>query len=208
MNKLLLKPRRGIDFIDKELSKKVFCDTINTLNEMGLNYWIDYGTLLGAYRDGDFIDSDMDIDISVMACDKLELMIDDLHKKGLDFQSDYFDVFDKHLMRKSNLLVNAFNKGEENKFTKIELVPVYESNDMYYKLTQLKEDGTIYAAGTTKLYFNEFTVIYFKGVYVRVPVETEKLLEYHYGDWEVPKNDISKTYKIPFVELDKYDLKL
>ncbi len=208
MNKLILKPVRGTDCIDKELSKKVFCDTINTLNEMRLNYWIDYGTLLGAYRDGDFIDTDMDMDISIMACDKLEQMIENLHKKGLYFKSDYFPAFGKNLMRKSNLLINLFDKEEKNKFTKIELVPVYEGDEFYYKLTQFKDDGILYGAVTPKAFFNEFTVIYFKGVYVRVPVETEKLLEYHYGEWKVPKNDISKTYKVPFTRVNADDLKL
>ena len=33
------------------------------LNQNGLQYWLNYGTLLGAYRDHDFINHDYDLDI-------------------------------------------------------------------------------------------------------------------------------------------------
>lgn len=39
------------------------------LEEEGILYWIDYGTLLGAYRNGRFIPWDGDIDLSILARD-------------------------------------------------------------------------------------------------------------------------------------------
>ena len=36
---------------------------VKTMEESGLTYWLEFGTLLGAYRDGEFIPNDLDIDV-------------------------------------------------------------------------------------------------------------------------------------------------
>lgn len=41
----------------------------NIFKELNKDYWIDFGTLLGAYRDKDFIDHDTDIDIGMFLKD-------------------------------------------------------------------------------------------------------------------------------------------
>ena len=35
------------------------------LDESGVDYWLDYGTLLGAYREGKIIEGDYDSDLGV-----------------------------------------------------------------------------------------------------------------------------------------------
>jgi len=40
----------------------------------GIDYWCDFGTLLGFYRDGDIIPSDKDADLSIMASEKTRIM--------------------------------------------------------------------------------------------------------------------------------------
>ena len=42
---------------------------VSVLNEGNVNYWLDYGTLLGCYREGDFIKHDNDLDIGALMTD-------------------------------------------------------------------------------------------------------------------------------------------
>jgi len=45
--------------------RRMAVSTIATLNEYGVHYWADYGTLLGIVRDDDIILSDFDVDICI-----------------------------------------------------------------------------------------------------------------------------------------------
>ncbi|XP_077994954.1 ribitol 5-phosphate transferase FKRP-like [Glandiceps talaboti] len=47
--------------------------TTNVLEEMNVTYWLDYGTLLGAVRNGDVMRRDYDADISIIATQYEEL---------------------------------------------------------------------------------------------------------------------------------------
>ena len=52
----------------------------------GIEYWLDYGTLLGAIRDGKFIPWDHDVDIGALDSEesKIKIVSKELCKKGLD----------------------------------------------------------------------------------------------------------------------------
>lgn len=56
----LLDERREIFQREGEGLLKVF---VESMDASGLTYWLEFGTLLGAYRDGDFIPNDLDIDV-------------------------------------------------------------------------------------------------------------------------------------------------
>ncbi|MCU9998454.1 LicD family protein [[Pasteurella] aerogenes] len=47
-----------------------------------IEYWLDFGTLLGAVRDKDFIPHDVDIDISMWLSDYTEILHEQLEKNG------------------------------------------------------------------------------------------------------------------------------
>lgn len=44
---------------------KFLCEVKDVLDKAGIEFWVDFGTLLGFYRQGDFLETDPDIDIGV-----------------------------------------------------------------------------------------------------------------------------------------------
>ncbi|PWJ64029.1 MULTISPECIES: LicD family protein [unclassified Fibrobacter] len=66
---------------------KIFRDTCK---ECGANYWLEYGTLLGAVRHKSFIPHDFDLDAGMMATDYTE----ELHKKLIDRGFVFSHAFD------------------------------------------------------------------------------------------------------------------
>ena len=52
-----------------ENSDVVFNTVIQLLKKNGIHVWLDFGTLLGAYRDSDFIKNDFDMDFGAFGTD-------------------------------------------------------------------------------------------------------------------------------------------
>ena len=55
------KPKK----INKNLAKQYLQEVSNEFNKFNIPFWLDYGTLLGYYREKDFIEHDYDIDLGV-----------------------------------------------------------------------------------------------------------------------------------------------
>ena len=187
--------------MDAELSDKLFRDVITVLNKNRVKYWLDYGTLLGAIREGDWISSDFDIDIGIYYPKGDANLYKDLCKIGITLDIDYFDVKGKGFPRKSNILINSYC----NRFAKLEIMPYYKTGDNYCKLTQQREDG-IYGAETPAKFFDKLNTYFFKGMYVKIPSEVDEYLKFLYGDWKTPRMDIPSTYKKDFIKIDEVKL--
>ena len=69
-----------------ENSDVVFNTVIQLLKKNGIHVWLDFGTLLGAYRDSDFIKNDFDMDFGAFGTDydKIKtLMQDPVYRSGV-----------------------------------------------------------------------------------------------------------------------------
>lgn len=74
----------GDKTIDEELVIKNLADVKEVFDRFNVRYWLDYGTLLGAVRDGRLIRWDVDIDLGMMTKDweKIVSTFSELGKKG------------------------------------------------------------------------------------------------------------------------------
>src|SRR5260221_3266175 len=59
-----------IDARRQKILRRCLREVCDILNRGGVDYWCDYGTLLGYYRDGDVIRTDYDIDLCLLLSEK------------------------------------------------------------------------------------------------------------------------------------------
>ena len=64
---------------------KAFTDA---LKEIGLPYWLDYGTLLGVIRDNSYVENDMDLDFGMYLHDYTPRITEVLEKYGFKWEFD------------------------------------------------------------------------------------------------------------------------
>lgn len=148
----------------------LLCDMVDVLEEHNIEYWLNWGCLLGIYRDGNFIKWDTDIDVTI-------------HKKDEVIIKD--KVID--IMRESGCFVVAPDKCCEGDFwfirdkEKIELNSVHDIGDNY-----------VYSPGRCDLtcqkeYIDNLDEIFFRGRTFKIPSNTSQYLKLSYGDdWETP----------------------
>ena len=80
-----------ITSMDEEMCVENLKEIKHILDDAGVKYWLDFGTLLGAVRDGKFIPWDTDIDLSTMCTESNKIIrkIPEIEQKG--FKADITD---------------------------------------------------------------------------------------------------------------------
>jgi phosphorylcholine metabolism protein LicD len=148
------------------------------LDELGIVYWLDGGTILGAHRDKDFCEDDEDdIDLASWANYQHAIpnIIEGMTKKG----------YDVHMWWQGD--DRAKNRAQEVAFVKNNLkIDLF----FYEKSGHLAWAGT-YDSPTTLIpqvvpahFFELLDEIDFRGTKFNVPKDIEGYLTYRYGDWK------------------------
>lgn len=173
---------------NKKLKKnglKAMIKTRNTLNRLGIVFWLEFGTLLGAVRDSNFIKGDTDIDLGIFMEDRPNdfekiLLGEGFEKKyhfilgdkiieerycyggvGIDFS--YFE------RKNSKIYTHVFFKNSKKTKNNKELFDVVKYT--YDKFDKVKE-------------------FKFKGELFYIPENAEILLEQKYGkNWKIPEDN-------------------
>ena len=144
--------------------------------------WLDFGTLLGYYRENDFISHDLDMDFGVQVSNFEE-----------------FEVVEKYLIN------NGFKRMKEFYYNKslVELSYSYKglnvdfiiykkegdkiSSDTIFFMTNALGNPTRYEVYHYKIPFTGIKACDFKGVNAKVPSNTEEYLRTLYGeDFKTP----------------------
>lgn len=155
------------------------------LTESGIDYYADWGTLLGIIREGGFIRHDDDIDVTIVdSKTDPQVLLNTLLDKGFEFihvfrNEDRILEFSVSWM---NLSIDFFFRIPTNHPGKVGIADVYYDPDIKYETP----DQNSYKIWL----FDEgirTKIITFKGVEVRIPDKPEEMLEFEYGpEWRFP----------------------
>jgi hypothetical protein len=163
------------------------------MQEAGLDYWLEFGTLLGAYRDGDFVPNETDLDVGAYLQDAPHIhrtltkggfrLVREFHVIGtgaLEQTYEYMDV---------TLDVMYFRHEEDEMWCYGAVIP------MNYRV------GVPFRHQVTSHHFRPFTLskMPFLGTEMSVPANTEEhLIEIFGSGYKVYdpnfKGDLNKIY--------------
>lgn len=148
----------------------------------GLVFWLDYGTLLGYYREHDFIAHDYDLDTGAWLKDH-ERIKDVLEKAGFELVRYYY-------LKNEDGLEECYKHKDYQ--TTIDVLYFMEANDQSYcysfeplvAMNKKKYLNKLQPSRARLWSFAKITPIltYFKGINVYVPDDTAQHLASTYGD--------------------------
>lgn len=155
---------------------KNLVDLHSVFSQRKIRYWLQDGTLLGFYRDNNFIVHDNDIDIGLRWGDFTQTVMKDIIDRGFVFKSS-------HGRLEESLVIN-FRKRN----IPIDIYFYYYDNDRFYHSAAYGK-GRKYRVDFS---YKEFDVkeIEFFGKKFFVPDDPLYFIETKYGkDWKNPKPD-------------------
>ncbi len=185
-NKYLLNGKNG------KIALQLLNDVTDILDEYKVNYWLDFGTLLGVVRENRILPWDDDIDISIFEEDE-ETM---LNKVLPAIKKARYRTYTRRLkedvgpLKKGN--IRSF-KIRNNRFfflrgyVKLDIFVMYKHKDDLYWY----EWGKPHSLPQNLV--SEFQMIDFNGKKYRVPKDYDAYLTHHYGEWRTPNPDYNSS---------------
>lgn len=172
------------------------CAIKQELDELGIFFWLDGGTLLGAVRDGDFCEDDEnDVDLSAWAADKDKIPELVERMRGRGFRLYHHWVGDER----------APGMAQEVSFArdglKIDVFFQETKGNVVWHLIYVRERGN--PVVVPKRLLEGFDNLWFRGVGFNIPMLWDEYLTFRYGDWRTPihRSEYSSTKTHQFLAL-------
>lgn len=174
----------------KSYSFDVLLDAKLAIESIGLTFWLDFGTLLGVYREGDFLKNDSDLDIGLYLEDYSkeldEVMIQHGFKLFRGCQIDGGEYGLELSFIKNNIKIDLFFYSRLE--PELYKVHCFENFPDLGERQSIKRFRGLRVIEQTML-LKELTTIDFKGRSFLIPSNIEDYLSHHYGaDFMIPKN--------------------
>lgn len=158
----------------KKKALEVLSTAINTLDHLGVRFWLSSGTCLGWFRQCDIIPHSKDVDLGIWIKDYNSLLIAEFEKRGLLLKHRFGQIDDSFEL--------SFRTEED--YVKLDIFFFYEEKEyMWNGGTQAKTGKKF------KYIFPKFTLCWteFLLMKVRIPCETESYIMANYGrNWQIP----------------------
>jgi phosphorylcholine metabolism protein LicD len=157
--------------IIRNILRKMAKDIIPILNKYSIDYWVDFGTLLGIIREKDIILNDDDIDITLIDTpelyNKMTLAKEDIIKLGYSFKRMDWSAY--RIYKDKKIFADLYlNKKDD-------------TNKQYIGAEGEKSNIAYSTIGTPK-------IIKWNNIDVRVPENIEQTLIYRFGeDYMTPR---------------------
>ena len=204
IKKLNEKANIELDSKRSNLLKENFEKILNIVYSSELknyNIWLDFGTLLGYYRENDFISHDLDMDfgIQVSSLEEFEVIEEQLINNGFNRTKEFY--FNKNLVE-----LSYSYKGLNVDFIIYKKEDDKVSSDTIFFMTNALGNPTRYEVYHYKIPFSGLKECDFKGMKVKVPDNTQEYLRTLYGeDFETPNTNYNwkenPIYKLGDAEL-------
>jgi len=196
--------------MDKDFATKDLIAIKQLLDARGIQFFLAYGTALGAVRDKDFIEYDDDIDLIITQ----KLTLKERKKIGWALEDIGFKT-------QSRIMFNVFGRMESvhegyngTEETGIIVVERYVNVSIFFfcqkddKFVVIPKLGSFPILETEKRFFEKGEVIKFKNESFLVPSPIKEYLEYTYGNWKEPRKgehakQFSEIYGIQYLK-DNY----
>lgn len=155
------------------------------LNKCGEKCWLDWGTLLGAFREGKIIDDDLDIDVACHFKDD-DFFICPTHGSKL-YQIEFLRMLQEHFYIRNIIPNQHFSvvPKKQDKFT-LNHIDIGFYNNQSYNNSNFRE-----------FFVDELEQVELYGIKFPCPRHTTSFLSMRYGnDWETPKPGFSPTSNV------------
>ena len=182
------KANTELDSRRSSLLRENFQEVLKIIYNSQLNkydLWLDFGTLLGFYREKDFINHDLDMDFGIIINDYDDFLEKEkyLIKKGFSRTKEFY--------YKNRLVELSYSyKGLNVDFIVYHRkADVIESDTIFFMMNALGKP-TRYEVYNYNLPFSELEEHNFKAVEIKVPNNAREYLSKLYGeDFEVPNTN-------------------
>lgn len=151
----------------------LLCKFVDCMNSNHITYWLEFGSLLGAHRDGDYIPNDFDIDVGVRLEDARNVYFA-LVKNGFRLVREFHVVGE-----------NGLEQTYEYHGVAIDVMYFYESEGLYWcngaVFPGMNKD--LVEVRVTAHWFKKFGIssMTFKGLTVSIPDNVDEHLQEIFG---------------------------
>lgn len=182
------KANTELDSRRSSLLRENFQEVLKIIYNSQLNkydLWLDFGTLLGFYRENDFINHDLDMDFGIIINDYDDFLEKEkyLIKKGFSRTKEFY--------YKNRLVELSYSyKGLNVDFIVYRRKADVIESDTIFFMTNVLGKPTRYEVYNYSLPFSELEEHNFKAVEIKVPNNAREYLSKLYGeDFEVPNTN-------------------